>query len=247
MFSWQSFLSKIQKKILGIINITSDSFFGDGVLGSIKLLEEKFFIAEQMNIEFLDIGCVSTKPNFQTVDKKEELKRFEFFLENIKEKFKYSIDSSNLEVVNKALDSGFSVINDVYGLNSEKIVRKAVEARCGIILMHRHPLSNDIHEKMHYKDVVNEVKDHLNNEVSRLINLGINESQIAIDPGLGFGKKTEDSVKLLLQIEHLVGEFPIVVGYSNKKFIDSISLNKESTLQHCYNSGVSLVRLHLDK
>ncbi len=247
MFSWKSFLSKIEKQILGIINITPDSFFGDGVLGSKKLLQEKFLIAEEMNIEFLDIGCVSTKPGFETVKKEEELNRFEFFLENINKKFKFSIDSNNLEVVTKALDSGFSVINDVFGLDNEKIIRKAIESKCGIIIVHSNPLSNNIHQKMDYKDIVNEVKDHLNNQVSRLINLGIHESQIAIDPGLGFGKKAEDSAKLLLEIEHLVGEFPVVVGYSNKKFLDLISLNNKSILEHSYNSGVSLVRLHIDK
>ncbi len=247
MFSWKTFLSKLDKKILGIINITPDSFSGDGVLGSKQLLEEKFLIAEAMNIEFLDIGCISTKPDFEIVQTKEELNRFEFFLKNINKKFKFSIDSNNLEVITKALDSGFSVINDVFGLENENIINKAIESKCGIIIMHKHPFSNNIHEKMEYKDIVNEVKVQLNDQVSRLIDLGIHESQIAIDPGLGFGKKIEDSANLLMQIEHLTGEVPIVVGYSNKKFLDLISLNKKSLLRHCYNSGVSLVRLHIDK
>jgi len=247
VFSWKSFLSKIEKRILGIINITPDSFSGDGVLGSKKLLEEKFLLAEEMKIEFLDIGCISTKPNFEKLEKYEEIKRFEFFLENINKKFKFSIDSSNLQVISKALDSGFSVVNDVFSLDNEEIIRKVIESKCGIIVMHRNPFSNHIHEKMEYKDIVNEVKVQLNDQVSRLINLGIHESQIALDPGLGFGKKIEDSAKLLLEIEHLVSDFPIVVGYSNKKFIDLISLNKTSLIQHCYNSGVSLVRLHIDK
>ena len=100
---------------------------------------------------------------------------------------------------------------------------------------------------MEYKDVVKEVNLQLNKQVSKLINLGINESQIAIDPGLGFGKNIEDSARLLLNIEDLAGELPIVVGYSNKRFLDLISLTNESLLKLCYNSGVSLVRLHIDK
>ena len=247
MFSWKSFLSRIEKKIVGIINVTPDSFSGDGVLDSKNLLKEKFLIAEEMNLGFLDIGCISTKPNFEYLDKDEELERFKFFLKNMNKKFKYSIDSNNIEVISKALDSGFSVINDVFGLDNKKIISKAIESKCGVILMHRHPFSNHIHEKMEYKDVVNEVKLQLNDQASRLIKLGLHESQIALDPGLGFGKKIEDSVSLLLQIENLVGDFPIVVGYSKKKFVDSISLNNKSLLQHCYNSGVSLVRLHIDK
>jgi dihydropteroate synthase len=100
---------------------------------------------------------------------------------------------------------------------------------------------------MEYKDIASEVKDQINKQISRLIDSGLHESQIAIDPGLGFGKKLEDSARLLLEIEKLAGGFPLIVGYSNKKFIDSATLPKDNLLDHCYNSGVSLVRLHLDK
>ena len=247
MFSWKDFLSNLDKKIIGIINITPDSFSGDGVLGSKKLLQQRFLTASDMGIEFLDVGCMSTKPNYKTVDKQDELNRFEYFLNNINNEFKYSIDSNTIEVIDKALGSGFSVINDVFGFKNREIINKAVECGCGIILVHRHPLSKNIHEKMEYKDIVSEVKVQINEEISRLINLGLHESQIAIDPGLGFGKKLEDSARLFLEIDSLVGDFPLIVGYSNKKFLDSVSLPKESLLDHCYNSGVSLVRLHIDK
>ena len=100
---------------------------------------------------------------------------------------------------------------------------------------------------MDYQDIVAEVKYQIDNQISELINLGINESQIAIDPALGFGKKLEDSAMLLLQIEKLVGSFPLVIGYSNKKFTSSPSLSKTNLLNHSYNSGVSLIRLHIDK
>ena len=232
---------------MGIINITPDSFFGDGVLDSNKSLQRRFSIARDRGIEFLDVGCMSTKPNFKAIDNLDELNRFEYFLNNMNNEFKYSIDSNTVEVIDKALGSGFSVINDVFGFQNQEIINKAIEYGCGIVLVHRHPLSKDIHEKMEYKDIVSEVKVQINEEVSRLINFGLHESQIAIDPGLGFGKKLEDSARLLLEIESLVEDFPVVVGYSNKKFINSGSLPKENLLDHCYNSGVSLVRLHIDK
>ena len=232
---------------MGIINVTPDSFFGDGILGSKKLLEERFLKAKEMNLGFLDIGCMSTKPNFKTLGKSDELDRLDFFLNNMSKEFTYSIDSSTLEVVDKAIDSGFSVINDVYGFQNQEIINKAIDSRCGIILVHRHPMSDNIHQKMDYQDIVAEVKYQIDNQISELINLGINESQIAIDPALGFGKKLEDSAMLLLQIEKLVGSFPLVIGYSNKKFTSSPSLSKTNLLNHSYNSGVSLIRLHIDK
>jgi len=232
---------------MGIINVTPDSFFGDGVLGSKKSLQQRFLAARDMGIEFLDVGCMSTKPNFMNIDMLDELNRLQYFLNNMNNEFKYSIDSNNVEVIDRALGSGFSVINDVFGFQNQEIINKAIEYGSGIILVHRHPLSKNIHEKMDYKDIVSEVKVQINKEISRLINLGLHESQIAIDPGLGFGKKLEDSARLLLEIESLVGDFPVVVGYSNKKFIDSASLPRDNLLDHCYNSGVSLVRLHIDK
>tara|TARA_X000000368_G_scaffold241561_1_gene190776 strand:+ start:290 stop:988 length:699 start_codon:yes stop_codon:yes gene_type:complete len=232
---------------MGIINVTPDSFFGDGILGSKKLLEERFLKAKEMNLGFLDIGCMSSKPNFKTLGKSDELDRLDFFLNNMSKEFTYSIDSSTLEVVDKAIDSGFSVINDVYGFQNQEIINKAIDSRCGIILVHRHPMSDNIHQKMDYQDIVAEVKYQIDNQISELINLGINESQIAIDPALGFGKKLEDSAMLLLQIEKLVGSFPLVIGYSNKKFTSSPSLSKTNLLNHSYNSGVSLIRLHIDK
>ncbi len=190
-------------------------------------------MAIDMEIEFLDIGCMSTKPNFKNIEQLDELNRLEFFLNNMNNKFKYSIDSNTVEVIDKAIDSGFSVINDVFGFQNEEIVNKAVDSGCGIILVHRHPFSKNIHEKMDYKDIVSEVKYQINEQVSRLINLGLNESQIAIDPGLGFGKKLEDSGRLLLEINSFVGDFPVVVGYSNKKFIDSVSLPKDNLSPLC--------------
>tara|TARA_B100001250_G_scaffold226164_1_gene194028 strand:- start:360 stop:1058 length:699 start_codon:yes stop_codon:yes gene_type:complete len=232
---------------MGIINVTPDSFFGDGILGSKKLLEERFLKAKEMNLGFLDIGCMSSKPNFKTLGKSDELDRLDFFLNNMSNEFTYSIDSSTLEVVDKAIDSGFSVINDVSGFQNQEIINKAIDSRCGIILVHRHPMSDNIHEKMDYQDIVAEVKYQIDNQISELISLGINESQIAIDPALGFGKKLEDSAMLLMQIEKLVGSFPVVIGYSNKKFTSSPSLFKTNLLNHSYNSGVSLIRLHIDK
>ena len=181
-----------------------------------------------------------------------------FFLILIQTTYSYSqnIAYANLDLIIQNSEVGKKIISYFSDKNekminefkaNEKIISKAIQSKCGLIIVHRHPSSKNLHEKMEYKDVVKEVNLQLNNQVSKLINLGIHESQIAIDPGLGFGKKMEDSARLLLKIEHLAGELPIVVGYSNKRFLDLISLSKEALLDHCYNSGVSLVRLHIDK
>ena len=246
MFDWNHFLKLLEKKTLGIINVTDDSFSGDGVLQSKKLLEEKYNNALKNNINFLDVGCMSTKPDFQMLKMNEELDRLNFFLENMSEKFYYSIDTFNSLVAERALDSGFLIINDVSGFIDSKMIELAIQKECGIIIMHRNPLSTSIHEKMDYVDVVDEVNTHLINQTENLIKKGINKSQIAVDPGLGFGKKMNDSVELFLNLNNLIKTYPIVVGYSRKKFTDQIKMTNSEMKDHCFHSGVDLVRLHLD-
>ena len=231
---------------MGIINITPDSFSGDGLLNSELSIKDKYKIAENSGIEFLDIGCFSTRPKYKKITTKEEIERFDFFLKNINYKFKFSIDSTNIDVIEKAIQAGFLVINDVSGLKDKKIIKKAKSSEVGLIVVHRNPFSKDIHEIKEYKNVVDEVKYQLDETIESLISEGINESQIAIDPGLGFGKKIEDSAKLLLEIKKLCDEFPLIVGYSKKQFRKLIPLSDDDLLNFCFDSGVSLVRLHLD-
>ena len=246
MFDWGNFLKVVKKKTFGIINITNDSFSGDGILNSKKLLEKKFDLALNNNLNFLDVGCMSSKPDFKMLDSNEELKRLNFFLDHISDKFNYSIDTMNPLVADKALKSGFLIINDVSGFVNGEMIELAIQKECGIIVMHRNPNSNIIHEKMEYSNVVEEVNIHLTNQIENLISKGVNKSQIAIDPGLGFGKKIEDSKELFLNINNLERTFPIVVGYSRKKFTEQINMTDIEMVEHCLNSGVNLLRLHLD-
>ena len=216
---------------MGIINITPDSFSGDGLLNSELSIQDKYKIAENLDIEFLDIGCVSTRPKYKKIKIEEEIERFEFFLKNINYKFKYSIDSTNINVIEKAIEAGFLVINDVSGLKDKKIINKAKSTEAGLIVVHRNPSSQDIHEIKEYKDVVEEVKYQLDETIESLISEGIKESQIAIDPGLGFGKRIQDSAKLLLGVNKLCEKFPVIVGYSKKKFRNLIPLSDKDLLE----------------
>ena len=85
----------------------------------------------------------------------------------------------------------------------------------------------------------------MNSKIKLLISLGVKEEQIAIDPGLGFGKNLSDSAELLMNIKELKENFPLIVGYSKKKFIKNIPMSNSDLFKHCVDSGVSLVRMHL--
>ena len=245
MFNWDNYLDSLETKKIGIINVTNDSFSGDGTYVSREKLLSKFEIAKKRNIKLLDVGCMSTKPKSRTIDTNEESKRLDFFLQNISEYYDYSIDSFNPIVTKHAVENNFEIINDVSGFMKEEMIRLAVDSKSKIILVHRHPKSESLHHKMIYKDVVKEVKEHLNSKIKSLISLGVREEQIAIDPGLGFGKNLSDSVDLLLNIKELKDNFPLIVGYSKKKFIKNIPMSNSDLFKHCVDSGVSLVRMHL--
>ena len=201
--------------------------------------------AKQKNIDFIDIGCASSKPGFDSVTTEEEIERLNYFINSNQETFTFSIDSFNPIVVQHAVENNFEIINDVSGFLNEEMIQIAVDSKLKIILVHRHPKSESLHQKMIYKDVVKEVKEHLNSKIKSLISLGVKEEQIAIDPGLGFGKNFSDSAELLMNIKELKENFPLIVGYSKKKFIKNIPMSNSDLFKHCVDSGVSLVRMHL--
>ena len=245
MSNWNHILSSDNSKILGIINLSNDSFTGDGVFNHDEELNKLLQSAKQKNIDFIDIGCASSKPGFDSVTTEEEIERLNFFMNSNQEKFTFSIDSFNPIVVQHAVENNFEIINDVSGFRKEEMIQIAVDSKLKIILVHRHPKSESLHQKMIYKDVVKEVKEHLNSKIKSLISLGVKEEQIAIDPGLGFGKNLSDSAELLINIKELKENFPLIVGYSKKKFIKNIPMSNSDLFKHCVDSGVSLVRMHL--
>ena len=246
MFNWDNYLDSLETKKIGIINVTNDSFSGDGTYVSREKLLSKFEIAKKRNIKLLDVGCMSTKPKFQAIDTNEESKRLDFFLQNISEYYDYSIDSFNPLVIRKAIKNGFLIINDVTGFKEDRLIKIAKEEKCGMIVMHKNPNSNYLHEKMHYKNIVEEVNSHLQRQIDNLVDKGINEKQIAIDPGFGFGKKMEDSAELFLGLENLIDTYPVIVGYSKKKFTELLKMTNNEMEEFCFKSGVSMLRLHID-
>ena len=245
MSNWSEALKKDTKNILGVVNITNDSFSNDGLLGHKEQLIKNLNSYNSMNIRFLDIGCVSTKPGYEEVSKTQELQRLQFFTSNYNLNFSLSIDTMNPEVAEVAMNNQFEIINDVSGFQDKNMVNVAVEKQCKVIVVHRHRQSENLHQKLQYKNITSEVREDLINQVDRLIKLGIKEDNIAVDPGLGFGKEMKDSAELLKNIEMINFGLPIIVGYSKKKFTKYLDMSSDDLFQHCLNSGIALVRLHI--
>jgi len=242
---WNELLDSVNSKVIGIINSSNDSFTGDGIYKNKDNLTRLLASAKNKGIELIDVGCVSTKPNFKDISHEDEFKRLNFFLENYDGDFKLSIDTMNKSVAEYSLDNNFEILNDVSGFRNAEMIELAVDRNSKIILVHNHPESSHIQEKMEFKNVVQEVKAHLESKIVSLISNGIKENRISIDPGLGFGKTMDDSKVLFSNLDAFCFGFPLIVGYSKKKFTETLNLTNSQLYQHCIDSGAALVRLHI--
>jgi dihydropteroate synthase len=216
--------------IMGIVNITPDSFSGDGLTGVESAVEQAGHMIEE-GADILDIGGESTRPGFTLVEVEEEIRRVVPVIEKIAAKYKVpiSIDSYKYEVVRQALAAGATIINDQWGLKSEpRLAELAAQKNVPIILMsnQREKGSYDPSIKRdtaEYIDVVAEVAGYLKQGIETAFKAGVKKEQIIVDPGLGFGKTWQHDLELIRRLDELkpLG-YPILLGPSRKSFIKMI-------------------------
>ena len=242
--------------IFGILNITPDSF-SDG--GDFFNLEKSVKRAKQMideGADFIDIGGESTRPGAGKVDVSEEILRVMPAIQRISNsKIPISLDTRNSSTMEFGLSSGVSIINDVSGLKHDlKSVKVMSKFQKPIIIMHMPGNPKNMMKKKKYRDVVLDVYDFLENRVRFCEEYGIKKANIILDPGIGFGKDSEQNLSILknLSIFHAIG-CPIMIGISRKRFISNIS-NEETPKKRlggtisatltALNQGVNIHRVH---
>lgn len=204
--------------IVGILNMTPDSFSDGGCFIDIGKAKEHFLRMESEGATIIDIGGESTRPNHKAISSEEELSRILPFLKKIRRESDclISIDTSKSKVAEKCLDEGADIINDVWGGQSDSnmipIIAK-YDAAC--FLMH-----NSTTSSASVGNIIQSVSQFLHNSISLALDLGVNPESIGIDPGLGFGKLFEDNWKIMRGISFLK-EFqkPILLGASRKSMI----------------------------
>ena len=240
--------------IMGVLNVTPDSFSDGGVFFDVRTALEhaKRMVAEGADI--IDVGGESTRPGAEPVSVDEELRRVVPVVKELLNcvQVPISIDTMKPEVADACLKLGVHMLNDVTGLRDDRMVEVAARHNVPVIIMHMLGDPQMMQTHPDYKDVVKEVKQYLKKQADRAQAAGIN--QIIIDPGIGFGKTVEHNVQLIKHIaEFKKLGYPVLMGVSRKSFIGKIlgtddpAQRLEGTLAAvtaCVLNGADILRVH---
>ena len=243
-------------QIMGIINLTPDSFSGDGLL--YKKTESILKYAEDMvkeGADIIDIGGESSRPGARPVSLKEELKRTIPVIERLSRNIKIpiSIDTYKPEVAKQALESGASIVNDITGLRNPDMIRVVARSDARVIIMHMKGMPRDMQTNPHYNFLMDEIVEFLESAIRKAKINGIPKERIIIDPGIGFGKTLEHNLEILRNLADLkILGCPIMVGLSRKSFIGQILnvplqgrlIGSIASLVVAIMNGADIVRVH---
>ena len=243
-------------RFMGIINISTDSFYEKSRCYSIN---EVLATAQKMiseGADYLDLGAESSRPGSKPISDQEEIDKLIPVLSSLVKKVEIpiSVDTYKPAVAHEALQSGAKFINDIRGLQKTSEMAEVISRfNAGVVIMHMNGSPLTMQENPKYENVVNDVKKFLAKSIKIAEKAGILPDQIAVDPGIGFGKSQKDNLDILNNLEKFTElEKPILLGVSRKSFIGNIlNLPPEGRLEGSLAAsaigvykGVSILRTH---
>ncbi|QXE92368.1 dihydropteroate synthase [Geomonas subterranea] len=220
-------LSLERPQIMGILNVTPDSFSDGGRFFPFEAAVERALELEREGADIIDIGGESTRPNAPAVTLQEELDRVLPVIEALRGRIAVpiSIDTYKAEVARAACAAGAEIVNDVTGLMFDPEMAAVVAgADAGVVVMHTRGMPDTMQKETGYDDLIADVKDYLQRSIALATGAGLPVERIAIDPGLGFGKSVQGNLELIKRLEEFLplGR-PILMGPSRKSFIGAIT------------------------
>ncbi len=249
-----------ETKIMGIINLTPDSFSQDGLLAqnpydTSRILE----FAQNMVIngaDILDVGGESTRPGAKRISDEEEISRVIPTIKILAKRIRkpISIDSYKEEVIHRALDAGASLVNNIQGTRLQKSMLKIIQKYdAAVILMHMRGTPRTMQSIIHYDNLIEEIIEELRKSKEKCLEFGIKSDKIIIDPGIGFSKTVGHNLEIIRRLsEFQVLDAPILIGPSRKSFIGKV-LNKDvsdrllgtaAAVCACIFNGAHIIRVH---
>ncbi|MQG31639.1 MAG: dihydropteroate synthase [SAR202 cluster bacterium] len=239
----------VRTYVIGIINLTPDSFSGDGLGGDVDGAVDLALRFQDEGADILDIGAESTRPGHKQVSLDEELARLMPALEAVAKRvdLPISVDTYKAAVARRAVDAGAVIINDIWGLKAEpELAEVAAETCAGLVLMHSQKGTK-------YRDLVPDLLSSLKDSVRIALEAGVPRDNIIVDPGIGFGKTPDQNLAVLARLDELKElDCPMLVGTSRKSTLGLLlDLPAEerveataATVSLAIAGGADLVRVH---
>ncbi len=248
-------LSLERPLIMGILNVTPDSFSDGGRFESAAASVDHAHRMLDEGADILDIGGESTRPGAKEVDAKEELGRILPVLSRLIEttNVPISIDTSKAEVAKHAVEAGATLINDVTALGDPSMATTVATHRCGLLLMHMQGTPRSMQASPHYSNLMSEITRFLRVSVLKAVEAGVSPDSIAIDPGFGFGKTDAHNLELLNRLEELTClGYPVVLGTSRKSTLGHLTgrapnarmAATAATMAMAVDRGARILRVH---
>ena len=242
-------------KIMGIVNVTPDSFSDGGAYFDPKAAIEHGHALIRQGADILDIGGESTRPDADPVSPDDEIRRVLPVIEGLRDCGRpISVDTRNAKTMAVALEAGASIINDVSALQDHGALECAAAANVPVCLMHMQGDPQSMQNEPRYNHVLDDIKSFFTNRIESFLKSGGKEQNVIIDPGIGFGKTLEHNLQILNNISYFkVLGFPVLIGLSRKSFIAAIDQNVDTDHRlggsiggalSVAMQGVDIIRVH---
>ena len=227
---------KKQSLIMGILNITPDSFSDGGDFFEKNIAIDRALEMVKQGADIIDIGGESTRPFSDSVSLKEEISRVIPVIEGISKESDVciSIDTTKSRVAIEALEVGASLINDISAMEIDSaMVDVALKFNCPIVLMHMKGIPKNMQDNPQYQSLISDIKEYLLARIDFVVSKGIDRKKIIIDPGIGFGKTVKDNFEIINNLDQFVKmNHPVLLGASRKSFIGtSLNLPEKDRLE----------------
>ena len=246
---------KKNPNIMGVLNLTPDSFSDGGKFNKKKVGLEHAFDLFKFGADIVDVGGESTRPGSKSISEKEEWNRIEKIIREISQKIPLSLDTRKANIMNKGIKVGIKLINDVSGLSYDsKTINVLKKSNIPFVIQHSQGNPESMQKNPKYKNELLDIYDFFDEKIKFLRSKGIKHNNIIVDPGIGFGKNLEHNMNLIrsISIFHTLG-FPLLLGLSRKKFIKDLS-GKNDTKErlggtiasslYSMMQGVQILRIH---
>ncbi len=221
-------LSLDRPLIMGVLNVTPDSFSDGGQFLTAELAVARAYQMQAEGVDIIDIGAESTRPGAVALSEQEELHRLLPVLDALRDlKLPISIDTRRASVMTAVLRCGADMINDIAGFRDPASVRAVAQSTAAVCIMHMKGEPSTMQQAPVYRDVVSEVSEFLYLKAEELCRSGVSSSRIVLDPGIGFGKTLEQNLALLRSVASIgAGRWPILLGVSRKSLIGQLTGRK---------------------